>query len=196
MTIPLTQGVTIYFSKSNDVKEYIVNELKVEAEESNISYALSTTDLTESALISGKSYQIIQKMKGVIDTNDTNDDASINYELLDSDTTITINSTSGVISTSGTEIGLYKLYIRNTGSYHISEYYLFVIEEGEEIVINKEGLNKVLINSLNNGDSVITDGEIGLFNGRYIKINNQYRNSSYINLIRDIHRNEINKFKL
>jgi len=66
----------------------------------------------------------------------------------------------------------------------------------EVIVINKEGLNKVLINSLNNGDSIITDGEIILFNGRFIKINNQYKTSSYINLIRDIHRNEIYKFKL
>jgi hypothetical protein len=56
-----------------------------------------------------------------------------------------------------------------------------------------EGLQKVLINSVNNGDNNISTIEIKVFNDRFIKANDKYKNSSYINLVRDIHRNEIKK---
>jgi hypothetical protein len=63
------------------------------------------------ALISGRSYTILQKSGGT----------SSSYN------TITINSTSGAISTTSATIpGTYTLYIRNNGSYHISTFTLTV----------------------------------------------------------------------
>jgi hypothetical protein len=82
------------------------------------------------------------------------------------------------------------IYIRNSGSYHITTYTLIVTEESSTII---PGLQKVLINSVNNGDNNISDMEIQIFNGRFIKVNDMYKNSSYIDLIRDIHRNELKK---
>lgn len=68
---------------------------------------------TSPAIVSGKSYTILKKLNG--------DSGSYN--------TITINSTSGVISTtSATAVGEYTLYIRNTGSYNITTYVLTVTE--------------------------------------------------------------------
>jgi len=162
--------------------------LKVNAGEAD-SPDIYVGETTESAIISGKLYQILQIMRYSIDNDEEKDNGVF---ILDETETITINSTTGAIITSSeTEIGLYKIYIRNNGSYNISEYYLIVLENG--VVIVKESLSKVLINSLDNGDKIISDNEIMLFNKRYNKINDQYKNSQYSNLIINIHRNELKK---
>jgi hypothetical protein len=58
-----------------------------------------------------------------------------NYTLLgNSYGTITIDSNTGVISTtSATVPGTYVLYIRNDGSYHITEYALYVVSASSEL---------------------------------------------------------------
>jgi hypothetical protein len=129
-TKSLTQGVTIYFSKSRDIREFIVNELKVAASESSISYELIPGESAHSAIINGLSYSILQKNKCVFDE----DEEEWVYQSVDStDNTITINSTTGVISTtSSTPVGIYEIYVRNTGSYHISVYVLIVNEPETE----------------------------------------------------------------
>lgn len=69
---------------------------------------------TGSAIVSGKSYQILQLANG----------SPSSYG------TITINGTTGVISTSSsTEAGVYTIYLRNNGSYHITELTLTVSGE-------------------------------------------------------------------
>ncbi len=80
-------------------------------------YDISVTagSITASAIVSGKSYTLLQISDG--------DPGS--YE------TITIDSTTGVITTtSATAPGSYILYLRNTGSYNITQYYLTVTEAG------------------------------------------------------------------
>jgi hypothetical protein len=126
MTKELTTGVTIYFSKERDVREYVVNELKVAATESSISYELSPGETGKNALITGKSYSILRKRKFVAYVD------YLEFQSIDlSDNTITINSTTGVISTtSATPIGQYEILVRNNGSYHISTYVL-IVKEGE-----------------------------------------------------------------
>ena len=123
-TIQLTQGVTIYFSKSKDVREFVVNELKVAAGESSKTYVLSAGQSGDSALISGKSYTILRKGKFYYDEENN----QFIYESVDlTDNTITIDSNTGVISTnSSTPNGHYEIVIRNTGSYHITTYVLIV----------------------------------------------------------------------
>lgn len=86
------------------------------------------------------------------------------YTLLESNPGISINSATGVISTtSGTSAGLYTLYIRNTGSYNITTFNLnlnpFVIcfEENSKILIIKNGKETyVPIKHLKKGDLVKT----------------------------------------
>lgn len=64
------------------------------------------------AIVSGKSYTILQKSGG--------DSSSYG--------TISIDSTTGTISTTSTTIpGIYTLYIRNTGSYNITSFSLTVL---------------------------------------------------------------------
>jgi len=77
----------------------------------NSSETISSNSSTNSAIISGNSYTILGKTGG--------DSGSYS--------SITINSTSGVISTtSSTILGTYTLYIRNTGSYNITTFTLIV----------------------------------------------------------------------
>lgn len=74
---------------------------------------LNAGNSSNSAILSNKTYRILQKkLDGVIaDVSDT----------------ITINSNTGIISTtSSTEIGTYIIYIRNDGSYNITEITLIV----------------------------------------------------------------------
>lgn len=131
-TIPLTQGVTIYFSKGRDVKEFIVNELKVGTSESRKIYKVTAGESANSSLISGKSYSILQKGK-LENYYDENEEENVwRYQLVESDNTITINSTTGVISTTlSTPPGEYEIYVRNNGSYYISVYILIVNEASQ-----------------------------------------------------------------
>jgi hypothetical protein len=174
VTKDLTTGLIIYFAKSNNVVEWVINELKGFGNDKNI---VNKGNNTEGAIITGRSYTILQILNEL--------------EEIYTEGTITIDSATGIISTtSETPIGIYTIFIRNTGSYHITTYTLIVTEESSTII---PGLQKVLINSLNNGDNIISDIEIKIFNSRIIKVNDMYKNTNYINLIRDIHRNELNK---
>jgi len=79
--------------------------------------SLKQNQNTISGIISGLSYEILQKSGG----------NSSSYN------TITINSTTGVISTtSSTKPGTYTLYIRNTGSYYITQYTLIVQKKNQK----------------------------------------------------------------
>ena len=74
------------------------------------------------ALISGKSYTILQKSGGT----------SSSYG------SITINSTTGVISTTSATIpDTYTLYIRNNGSYHISSVILTVNSNNKTVIYRR-----------------------------------------------------------
>ena len=76
-----------------------------------VANVLNGGETTNPAIISGKSYTILEKSAGDPGSYDT----------------ITIDSTSGSISTeSNTTNGTYSLYIRNTGSYNITEVELTV----------------------------------------------------------------------
>lgn len=161
-TNSITDGITIYFSKGNDVKDYVINDLKlIYGDESRINYILSPGNSTPPAIISGKSYEILEKFKITYEDEDTIS------TLLDDDT-ITINSNTGVISTtSSTPNGIYKLYIRNSGSYHITEYNLFI----NNIIYangNTETIyfryNSVLQYKINNGSYISTTLPIKIYN--------------------------------
>jgi hypothetical protein len=58
-------------------------------------------------------------------------------------------------------------------------------------ILTELKIDNITINSIDN--SIISDLEIGLFNEKFTNLNAQFRNSPYINIIRDIHRNEIKK---
>jgi hypothetical protein len=107
MTKAITTGVTIYYAKSYDVKDWVVNEIKNAADEVYSTIDISGGSSYNAAIVSGKSYTILQKMKdGVV---------------ADLGNTITIDPSSGVISTTvGTIPGTYSIYIRNNGSYNLS----------------------------------------------------------------------------
>lgn len=114
-TNSITKGITIYFSKGNNVKDFVVNDLKIKHGDNNtIAYKIVQSESLSPAIVSGKSYQILQKILITYENND------IIYTTID-DNSISIHSDTGVISTtSSTPIGTYLLHIRNTGSYHIS----------------------------------------------------------------------------
>ena len=66
---------------------------------------------TDAAIVSGSSYQILDVVGG--------------------NPGFTINATTGsVTAAAGIPVGVYLLYVRNTGSYNITEYEVTVTEEG------------------------------------------------------------------
>jgi hypothetical protein len=58
-------------------------------------------------------------------------------------------------------------------------------------ILTELKIDNITINSVDNG--IISGIEILLFNEKFSNLNKQFLNSPYINLIRDIHRNEIRK---
>jgi len=75
---------------------------------------------TPSALAPGKSYTVLEKTGG---------DAG-------SYATLTVNSTTGAISTTAqTTPGTYTLYLRNTGSYHITSYILTITDPSSSVPV-------------------------------------------------------------
>jgi hypothetical protein len=105
----LTTGVTVFFAKTNDVKNWVINEL------GGGGVSVAPGGSTPAAIVSGKSYEILQ-----IDGGDAGSYA-----------TITVDPTTGVISTTTTTVpGTYTLYIRNNGSYNITTYNLMVLGAG------------------------------------------------------------------
>lgn len=113
----LTTGLTVYFGKSFDVKDIVVKDLKYMAGEGNDIYT-APGNSTNSAIISNKSYTILQINKG--------------EELVDLNTIITVNSVTGVISTtSNITPGIYTIFVRNNGSYNITVFYLIVALGGK-----------------------------------------------------------------
>lgn len=115
MSKVVTTGLTVYFAKSNDVKVWVVEQLKVAANEAE--YTVNPGDSTSAALIEERNYLLLGMTGGDEDS----------YE------TITVDTATGVITTtSSTAAGEYVLYIRNTGSYHISTYTL-IISESENV---------------------------------------------------------------
>jgi hypothetical protein len=150
MTKEFTQGVTVYFSKSYDVREFVVNDIKADAGESDKIYTINTTGTTDTALISNRSYTILQKIKGTVNIFEGGD-ADVTYQVLLNDTTININSTTGEITTSNTPEGIYEVYVFNneinSQSYNISKYYLYVKEsESNE---NQEIINSIIFTRSN-----------------------------------------------
>jgi hypothetical protein len=173
MTKELTTGVIIYYSKTNDVNKYIIKQLGGVYDSKN---EISSGSYTISA-IGGSSYSIIYITK---------EDEEYMEE------TISINSTTGVITVNfGTEDGEYMIYIRNDNEYDGYSYSIFNLIKAGEVVIISEVINKVIINSLDNG--IISDLEIKNFNDKFRRLNEQLKSSTYINLIRDMHRNEVRK---
>lgn len=110
VTNELTTGVTLYFSKSFDVYNTVINDLQIAAGETGI--ATPAGGQTAPALIPGRSYTLLAIQDGVESSYGT----------------ITIDSTTGAISTTAATVpGTYTLYIRNSGSYNITTYSLIVI---------------------------------------------------------------------
>ena len=111
-TNALTVGVTIYFAKTYNVKKWVISEI-TSSQIVPIIVSFPSGGSTLAALIPNRNYQLLMVEGG--------DAASYN--------TFTINPVTGVISTtSATVPGAYTLYLRNTGSYHITEFDLNVTE--------------------------------------------------------------------
>lgn len=126
---------------------------------SSISLTIEKGSASIAAIISGKAYTILQKASG--------DSGSYS--------TITVNSTTGVISTtSSTQPDSYTLYLRNNGSYHITQINLTITTSDpipclteDTMVLTPNGY--VNITKLNRGDLVITN------NNKEVKIVNIFR---------------------
>ena len=98
---------------------YTINIFDFLSINSNYSETVTAGSSSIAAIVSGKSYTILQKSGG----------ESSSYG------TITINSTTGVISTtSATKAGDYTLYIRNSGSYYISTFTLTVNSNNKTVI--------------------------------------------------------------
>ena len=103
---------------------------------------------TESAIVSEKSYTIIEKSGG--------DSGSYS--------TITIDSTTGVISTtSSTSTGTYTLILRNDGSYNITSFSLTVTESPPSNTqrINSFRVSNLLSDNLANSIALAQSGSAG-----------------------------------
>lgn len=113
-TQPLTAGVTIYYSKSNDVKDWIINEIKLDAgDPENAKIPIVGTTHFLPAIVEERTYTILQ----------------INNSLPSVYNTITIDADTGIVeSVAGTVSGRYKLYIYHDGSYNITELDLYIGE--------------------------------------------------------------------
>jgi hypothetical protein len=113
---------------------------------------------------------------------------TVNYS--SSDTNIAAVNSSGVVDIISPGIVTLTAYSLCDEIYSYSEVsYILTIET---IITNNElNINKITINNIDNG--TISEIELDLFNKKFNKLNIKYNNTSYINLIRDIHRNEISK---
>lgn len=141
---------------------YVVNNILTNPQPSlNRVYivALAAGTTTGPAIVSGKSYTILEKTGG-----NPGSYASI-----------TINSTTGVISTtSSASPATYTLYIRNTGSYNITEVSFNVYSEGpvpclteDTLVLTPSGY--VNVSELKRGNLIVTS------DNRQVEINNVYK---------------------
>jgi hypothetical protein len=109
---------------------------------------------TESAIISGKSYTIVQIFEGDPD----------------SFSTITINLNSGAISTTlSTTPGQYPLAIRNTGSYNFSVLILNVLENNTPIAqrVNSFAVYNLLLDEVQNSTYLAQTGTYGSYNNSF-----------------------------
>ncbi len=126
---------------------------------SSISLTIEKGSSSIPAIISGKSYTILEKNNG----------SPASYS------TITLNSTTGVITTtSSIESDVYTLYIRNTGSYNITQVTLTITSSDpipclmeDTMVLTPNGY--INITKLKRGDLVITN------NNKEVKIVNIFR---------------------
>jgi hypothetical protein len=125
----------------------------------SISFTIEKGSASIPAIISGKGYTILDKTYG--------DSGSYS--------TITVNTTTGVISTtSSTQPDSYTLYLRNNGSYHMTSISFTVTSSDpipclteDTMVLTPNGY--VNIAKLNRGDLVITN------NNKKVKIVNIFR---------------------
>jgi hypothetical protein len=126
-TNALTVGVTIYFSKTNNVKNWVISEI-TSSPIVPVTVSVPAGGSMLAALIPNRNYQLLMVEGG---------DAA-------SRATFTINPTTGVISTtSATVPGTYTLYLRNTGSYYITQFDLNVIQ-GASVAVSTGCCDRVL----------------------------------------------------
>jgi hypothetical protein len=135
---------------------YTINNISVSGEVPSLvvtsSETINTNSSTIPAITSGKSYTILEKSGG--------------------DSTITINLTSGVISTtSSTTPDVYTLYIRNTGSYNISTFFLTVIENPTPTPTvqgdNSFRVYNLLLDEVENSTYLAQTGTYGSYNNSF-----------------------------
>jgi hypothetical protein len=95
----------------------------------------------------------------------------------------------------------YSIRIRSTdqgGLFYEKQFTITItnVDETDNNQINGDILSRLTSNTFSidlDKNGIITEPEIIQFNNKFIKLNVQYQNTNYINLIRDIHRNEIKK---
>lgn len=158
VTTDITIGISIYFTKTLPVNEWIINDIKCDAGYG--AYRILPGASTSAAIVTDREYQILQITGGDPNSYDT----------------FTINSTTGVISTTiNTVRDTYKLYIYNTGSYNITEYTITINSPEinpclteDTIVLTPSGYK--LISKLSKNSPVVVS------DGRIVKITNIYRN--------------------
>lgn len=115
VTKEITSGITIYYAKTYDVKDWVIETIKNSADEGV--RGLDPGESTDEAVVSGLNYSILDIFGGDEDSHET----------------ITVDATTGSISTTtGTAAGNYLVYVKNSGSYHVTIYELFVNSDGEE----------------------------------------------------------------
>jgi hypothetical protein len=113
---------------------------------------------------------------------------TVNYS--SSNTNIVTVNSSGVVDIIAPGIVTLTAYSLCDEIYSYGEAsYILTIET---IITNNElNINKITVNNIANG--TISEMELDLFNKKFNKLNIKYNNTSYIDLIRDIHRNEMRK---